>query len=107
MRQTFVFLRNSPQFSSVSIDQVYHEVSATRSRTLFDLIFWLEDHFGSHKNFGSRGLSAAFVKYEQLFNSGGKHELSELKLGVKELKRNMLHCHLNTILLHIYLKQGL
>ena len=61
------------------IDQVYHEVSATRSRTLFDLIFWLEDHFGSHKNFGSRGVSAAFAEYEQMFNSGGKHKFSVLR----------------------------
>ena len=61
------------------IDQVYHEVSATPSRTLFDLIFWLEDHFGSHKNFGSRGVSAAFAKYEQMFNSGGKHKFSVLR----------------------------
>ena len=61
------------------IDQVYHEVSATRSRTLFDLIFWLEDHFGSHKNFGSRGVSAAFAKYEQMFNSGGKHKFLVLR----------------------------
>ena len=61
------------------LDQVYHEVSATRSRTLFDLIFWLEDHFGSHKNFGSLGVSAAFAKYEQMFNSGGKHKFSVLR----------------------------
>ena len=61
------------------LDQVYHEVSATRSRTLFDLIFWLEDHFGSHKNFGSRGVSAAFAKYEQMFNSGAKHKFSVLR----------------------------
>ena len=58
------------QMELIHIDQVYHEVSATRSRTLFDLIFWLEDHFGSHKNFGSRGVSAAFAKYVQMFNSG-------------------------------------
>ena len=63
----------------VVLDQVYHEVSATRSRTLFDLIFWLEDHFGSHKNFGSRGVSAAFAKYDQMFNSGGKHKFSVLR----------------------------
>ena len=63
----------------INIDQVYHEVSATWSRTLFDLIFWLEDHFGSHKNFGSRGVSAAFAKYEQMFNSGGKHKFSVLR----------------------------
>ena len=56
------------------LDQVYHEVSVTRSRTLFDLIFWLEDHFGSNKNFSSWGVSAAFAKYEQMFNSGGKHK---------------------------------
>ena len=37
------------------LDQVYHEVSATWSRTLFDLLFWLEDHFGSQKDFGSGG----------------------------------------------------
>ena len=67
------------KYHVLHLDQVYHEVSATRSRTLFDLIFWLEDHFGSHKNFGSRGVSAAFAKYEQMFNSGGKHKFSVLR----------------------------
>ena len=61
------------------IDQVCHEVSATRSRTLFNVIFWLEDHFGLHKNFGSWGVSAAFAKYEQMFNSEGKHKFSVLR----------------------------
>ena len=61
------------------LDQVCLEISATRSRTLFDLIFWLEDHFGSHKNFGSREVSAAFAKYVQMFNSGGKHKFSVLR----------------------------
>ena len=41
------------------LDQIYHEVSATWSRTLFDLLFWLEDHFGSQKDFGWGGVPAA------------------------------------------------
>ena len=59
-----IWLVGKKRIDQDKIDQVYHEVSATRSRTLFDLIFWLEDHFGSHKNFGSWGVSAAFAKYE-------------------------------------------
>ena len=44
---------------------VYHVLSATRSRNMFDLIFWSEDHFWSQKTLLHGGFLLPWHVFEQ------------------------------------------